>query len=51
MHSYIQWKGDLVIGQTTSTKRIYKLTEKGTEVIENILKSKEEIFNYTKNIF
>ena len=29
----------------------YELTKKGIEVIDSILSSKEEIFNYTKNIF
>ena len=48
---YSMERGDLVKGQTTSIKRIYKLTEKGTEVIDSILKSKEKIFNYTRNIF
>jgi DNA-binding PadR family transcriptional regulator len=48
---YSMERGDLVKGQATDTKRIYKLTKKGSEVIDSILSSKEEIFNYTKNIF
>ncbi|MCW3997820.1 MAG: helix-turn-helix transcriptional regulator [Candidatus Bathyarchaeota archaeon] len=48
---YSMERGDLVKREVTQTKRIYELTKKGTEVIDSISVLKDEIFQYTKNIF
>lgn len=48
---YSMERGDLLKGEVTESKRIYELTKKGIEVIDNILVSKDEIFQYTKKIF
>ena len=48
---YSMERKDLVIGEPTENKRIYRLTQKGNETINIILKTKEEIFQYAKTVF
>lgn len=48
---YSMERKDLVIGELSENKRIYRLTAKGKETIDIILKTKEEIFQYAKTVF
>jgi len=48
---YSMERKDLVIGELTENKRIYRLTQKGNETINIILKAKKEFFQYAKTVF
>ena len=48
---YSMERKELVIGELSENKRIYRLTPKGKETIDIILKTKEEIFQYAKTVF
>ncbi len=48
---YSMERKDLVIGEPTENKRIYRLTQKGNETINIILKTKKELFQYAKTVF
>ena len=48
---YSMERKDLVIGELTENKRIYRLTQKGNETINIILKAKKEVFQYAKTVF
>jgi DNA-binding PadR family transcriptional regulator len=48
---YSMERKELVIGEPTENKRIYRLTQKGNETIDILLKTKEELFQYAKTIF
>ena len=48
---YSMERKELVTGEQTENKRIYRLTEKGNETINVILNTKEELFQYAKTVF
>ena len=48
---YSMERKDLVIGEPTENKRIYRLTEKGNETINVLLNTKEDLFQYAKTVF
>ena len=48
---YSMERKELVIGERTENKRIYRLTQKGNETINIIGKAKEEFFQYAKTVF
>lgn len=48
---YSMERKELVKGEATENKRIYRLTEKGKDTIEVILDSKEEIIQFLRTVF
>jgi DNA-binding PadR family transcriptional regulator len=48
---YSMERQEVVIGEATENKRIYRLTEKGNDTIDVLVNSKEEIFQFAKTIF
>lgn len=48
---YSMERKELVEGEPTDNKRIYKLTSKGNETIELLVRSKDEIFQYARTVF
>ena len=48
---YSMERKELVTGEQTENKRIYRLTEKGNETINVIINTKEELFQYAKTVF
>ena len=48
---YSMERKDLVIGELTENKRIYRLTQKGNETINTIINAKKEFFQYAKTVF
>ncbi|MCJ7634375.1 PadR family transcriptional regulator [Candidatus Bathyarchaeota archaeon] len=48
---YSMERTGLVKGSYAQTKRMYTLTGKGTETIDDILGSKEEIFRFMRTLF
>ena len=48
---YTMERKELVIGEPTENKRLYKLSQKGNETIEILIKRKEEFFQYAKTVF
>ena len=48
---YSMERKDLVIGELTENKRIYRLTQKGNETIKITIKAKKELFQYAKTVF
>ncbi|KON34195.1 MAG: hypothetical protein AC479_01755 [miscellaneous Crenarchaeota group-6 archaeon AD8-1] len=48
---YSMERKELVKGEISENKRIYRLTKKGKETIDIILKTKEEILQYAKTVF
>ena len=48
---YAMERKELVIGEPTENKRIYKLTQKGNETIDILIKRREELFQYAKTVF
>lgn len=48
---YSMERKELVKGDPVENKRIYKLTPKGNETIELLVRSKDEIFQYARSVF
>lgn len=48
---YSMERKELVIGEATENKRIYRLSENGKETIDIIIDSKEEILQFANSIF
>jgi DNA-binding PadR family transcriptional regulator len=48
---YAMERKGLVRGSYSQTKRVYTLTGKGTETIDDIWGSKEEIFRFMRTLF
>ena len=48
---YSMERKELVKGEPTENKRIYKLTPKGNETIELLARAKDEIFQYARTVF